>query len=110
MKQPCLDCGAISDGGRCADCAKIREGIRTARRQRLGHYRNGYSTRAAAVRANATRCWLCGGGPRPDDPWQADHVEPLAQGGHPDGALAPAHRSCNILRAKGIAAQQQRRR
>ena len=98
MKQPCLDCGAISEQGRCPACSKQREAIRTARRQQLGHYRNGYSTRAKHVRATAITCWLCGEGARPDDPWQADHVVPMAEGGAPDGELAPAHRSCNIRR------------
>jgi 5-methylcytosine-specific restriction endonuclease McrA len=44
----------------------------------------------------ATYCYLCGDGPRPGDPFVADHVIPGALGG-PDTLdnLAPAHRSCN---------------
>jgi hypothetical protein len=46
------------------------------------------------VRAEAVACWLCGDGPRPDDPWTADHVTP----GDPDSILLAAHRSCNSRR------------
>ena len=60
-------------------------------------YGEGYAARARAVRETATRCWICGEGARPDDPWQADHVLPAADYGGV-GPLAPAHRSCNIRR------------
>jgi hypothetical protein len=40
-------------------------------------------------------CWLCGEGARPNDPWQADHVDP----GNHHSQLLGAHRSCNIGRA-----------
>jgi hypothetical protein len=41
---------------------------------------------------------LCGGGARPNDPWQADHVIP----GDADSPLAPAHRSCNAARGNKV--------
>lgn len=71
--------------------------IRKGRGGRPG-YGGQYRKQAAVIRATALRCWLCGEGPRPDDPWQADHVIPIAEGGAA-GPLAPAHRSCNVSRA-----------
>jgi hypothetical protein len=40
-----------------------------------------YFQAARQVRDNATTCALCGKGPRPDDPWVADHIIPRAEGG-----------------------------
>lgn len=105
MKQPCLDCGRPTNGSRCDQCGARFAQARNAkqghaRKQRGGRpgYNGGYKGRAALVRANATRCWICGQGAKPDDPWQADHVVPLAI--DPNATqLAPAHRSCNIGRA-----------
>jgi len=53
-----------------------------------------YRKQALEVRANATTCWICDQGPKPDDPWTADHVD----AGQPTSPLLPAHRSCNSRR------------
>jgi len=72
-----------------------------------------YNDRAYTARRDALRrrvaaedlpCWICG---QPIDialPWQdaqaftADHVTPIANGGHLLGELRPAHRGCNSHR------------
>ena len=99
-RKPCLDCGRITNGdSRCPSCfEKVRGIIEKARANRprnRDHYRGDYQRRAAQVRANATICWICNEGARPNDPWQADHVDQ----GNPDSILLPAHRSCNIRRS-----------
>jgi hypothetical protein len=48
-------------------------------------------------------CWLCGDGPRSNDPWAADHVYP----GDLASPLAPAHRSCNGARHRNAATPEQ---
>lgn len=112
VKRPCLDCGTPARSSRCEPCAVKHDQIVNAReterrrgegvRQRRRSYGGTYRRAAAAIRATATRCWICGQGPRAGDPWQADHVVPLALA--PDQAgrtphLAPAHRSCNVARS-----------
>ncbi|MFN0088663.1 MAG: hypothetical protein ACKVWR_00115 [Acidimicrobiales bacterium] len=87
----CLDCGALAARSRCTTCEQRRQSHRNANRT---HYHGTYDKDAAMVRATATVCWLCGDGPRPGDPWQADHVHP----GDPTSELRPAHRSCNAAR------------
>jgi 5-methylcytosine-specific restriction endonuclease McrA len=82
--RPCLTCGTLTTATRCARCASDRDSI----------YRGAYRARAAEVRATATACWLCGQGPRLDDPWTADHVVPH----HAGSPLRAAHRSCNSAR------------
>lgn len=67
---------------------------RRVRKETTGQYAGDYRRRAKAIRDHAEFCWLCGGGAREDDPWQADHVIP----GDPNSPLAPAHRSCNASR------------
>lgn len=110
MKKPCLDCGRPSDGTRCerhtASHNRHKNRVQSARRSSGGGasrpYAGDYRKRAAQVRAETVRCWICGEGGRPDDPWQADHVVP----GDPDSPLAGAHRSCNIARANKSRAGQ----
>lgn len=99
VPRPCSKCGTPSlHGSQCPDCAAQAERIRS-RKRGTRHYTGDYRARAAAVRAAATECWLCHEGPRPDDPWTADHVLP----GDPASPLLPAHRSCNSRRgAKSI--------
>lgn len=65
-----------------------------------------YTRTAKQVVANATRCHLCGGGPRADDPFVADHIVPRSLGGN-DAAtnLLPAHRSCNGRRGNKTKAE-----
>lgn len=55
------------------------------------------------MRATAKACWICGDGKRDNDPWQADHVIPVQNGGG-EGPLLAAHRSCNIARANQLRA------
>lgn len=89
--RPCLNCGRPTPQTRCSECEARKQTLRNARRT---HYHGDYRRRARQVRTEAERCWLCGDGPRPDDPWQADHVTP----GDPNSLLLPAHRSCNARR------------
>lgn len=55
---------------------------------------------------NQDVCWLCGQWIDPDlksphpKSWTADHVTPIASGGHNHGELRPAHRDCNTRRGK----------
>ena len=104
MMKPCLDCGTPTEGNRCPTHAAERratlqrsQNIRRANRGGRSKYGGAHQRGGRAVRANATVCWLCGSGPIPDDPWQADHIQ---QGDRQTGwgPLAPAHRSCNIRR------------
>jgi 5-methylcytosine-specific restriction endonuclease McrA len=52
-----------------------------------------------------TRCWICSLPAQAGDPWEPDHIRPVAEGG---GAhvtnLQPAHRSCNRRRGAQLAA------
>jgi len=105
MMQPCLDCGRPSDGARCPhhqrgyDATRYRK--QTGDRKSKGgrpQYAGGWAKVSALVRATATTCWLCGQGPRRDDPWQADHVLPAATHAG-TGPIKPAHRSCNVARS-----------
>lgn len=95
MRRPCLSCGVPSARTRCPRCQQQYELSRYANGRR-DHYAGDYRKRAAQVRATAWRCWICGGRSRAGDPWQADHVVP----GDRQSELRPAHRSCNINRAK----------
>jgi hypothetical protein len=110
MKQPCLDCGTPTNGTRCqlhAATHNTQINTRATNKRRAQGPRTynsrGYRHASAAVRATATQCWICGEGPRHDDPWQADHVIPVKNAGG-TGPLAPAHRSCNIGRANRLRA------
>ena len=97
IRRPCLGCRQLTPtGNRCPTCQTKHQALIDAHRaHKRNHYKGDYAARAKAVREAATHCWLCGQGPRPDDPWQADHIYP----GQPDSPLAPAHRSCNIRRS-----------
>jgi len=104
VKQPCIDCGIVTTGTRCPQHATRHKQAahqqQTRRRQLQGgpsKYGGEYQGAARAVRATATICWLCGTGPDPADPWQADHIEQGTRWGV-TGGIAPAHRSCNIRR------------
>jgi 5-methylcytosine-specific restriction endonuclease McrA len=68
------------------------------------HKRSGtYTRNAAKVRAQAVTCWICGDGPRADDPWVADHVTPRMYGGSDNiSNLRAAHRSCNGRRGASL--------
>ena len=107
LKKPCLDCGQPADGNRCPEHqlanTRKREQARAGTRNR-SYDRGDYRRRAALVRAGASRCYLCGEGSKPDDPWQADHLIPIQKNGGGEGPLLAAHRSCNISRANKIRA------
>jgi len=93
VKRACIEpgCPNLTTATRCTPHQKAYK----QRRYRASpHYQGDYDARAKVVRDTAERCWLCGEGPRADDPWTADHVYP----GQPDSPLAPAHRSCNSRR------------
>ena len=105
MLTSCLDCGTPSPATRCAKCDEtFRRGRyrkQTEERKKRGGrpgYGGGYRRAASSVRALASRCWICGDGPRPDDPFQADHVTPLVADPY-STFLLPAHRSCNVGRS-----------
>jgi 5-methylcytosine-specific restriction endonuclease McrA len=86
----CTVCGRLSETNRCAAHAHIG--------QRTGSTRQ-YRKARAEVLSTATACWICGAGPRADDPFEADHVVAHLYGGADSVAnLQPAHRSCNIRR------------
>jgi hypothetical protein len=98
-KMPCLVCKKLTDGNsRCDAHQKMwddeAEAKRRARKQATGQYSGDYKARARMVRENAYVCHLCNEGPRLNDPWQADHINP----GDPYSPLAAAHRSCNARR------------
>jgi hypothetical protein len=88
-----LICGRLGESPRCPAhtiATKPRSGT--------------YTRDAKAIVAAADRCWLCGEGPRPDDPFVAHHVIPRLHGGTDDPSnLAPAHRSCNGRRGAKLA-------
>ena len=90
------------NGSRCPEHQQSRDRYvdmaKAARKRVTGQYAGDYRKRAKAVRDSANVCWLCGGGVRPNDPWQADHVIP----GDADSPLAPAHRSCNAARGNKV--------
>lgn len=71
-----------------------QEQRRRSRKLATGQYSGDYRRRAKLVRENATICHICGKGPDPLDPWQADHIIPA----DPTSPLAAAHRSCNAAR------------
>jgi len=99
VKQPCIDCGTPITGTRCTPCQAKFDAKRGAwRRAKNKQYDAAYRRQAKIVRANARICWICGQGRRDNDPWQADHIIPLADGGV-RSPLAAAHRSCNIARS-----------
>lgn len=103
FRQPCIDCGELTrNGSRCEKHQRKidgeRDSVRNARKKMTGQYSGDYQKRAREVREAAERCWLCGEGPRRDDPWQADHVVP----GDRYSPLLPAHRSCNASRGNRV--------
>jgi hypothetical protein len=99
LPRPCLDCGKLAKQTRCEQCAsvKAREWDQARDPAKRVHYLGDYARRARAVRQAPGPCWICGELDRPDDPWQADHVD----AGNPESLLLKAHRSCNIRRGRG---------
>lgn len=63
------------------------------RPSRSGRY---VTNRRAAWRARLPLpCLRCGRPVSPEEPWDLDHIEPIAFGGSPGGEAWPAHRACN---------------
>jgi len=96
--KPCLDCNKITAGGtRCIDCQKKIDDLAAVRRNQIkrstNQYGGSYKRRAALIRQTAIICWICGEGPRANDPWQADHVNPGENGDFAE--LRAAHGTCN---------------
>lgn len=87
-KTVCLDCGAITNGSRCPECASRKD----RKRQAARGDRYGQDHRALRrewlphVRAGIVACTRCGELIRPDDPFDLDH--------RPHGSF-PAHQACN---------------
>lgn len=99
--KPCLDCGTLSRANRCETHQQAitqqkerRRDTPERRAKKQQYYNADYRKRAKRIRETATTCHICGGGPNPHDPWQADHLEP----GNPSSPLLPSHRSCNAAR------------
>jgi hypothetical protein len=105
MKQPCMGCGQPINETRCVTCQTKYNKERPKRRDRGKGYDYEYKRNARIVRATARICWICGQGRKDDDPWQADHLIPLADGGV-RSPLAAAHRSCNIRRSNRLMASK----
>jgi hypothetical protein len=63
--------------------------------------------RRAAAKTLPVRCEVCGRWVRATDPWDLDHVRPVALGGM-YGPTRILHRRCN--REQGMALGEQRRR
>lgn len=103
FRRPCIDCGALGEPGesRCPTHTARIDQLNTARRNQVKantqQYKGAYTRLAKIIRQTAVVCHICGDGPRYNDPWEADHLQPgtpvtdLSQ-------LAPAHRSCNQSR------------
>lgn len=97
--RPCLKCGQVTrDGSYCAEHRPVKIRTETPERKAIKRerYDSTYKKLAKHIRQTTEVCHLCGGGWRPDDPWEADHLFP----GDPSRKyeLAGAHRSCNQKR------------
>lgn len=58
--------------------------------------------RSKQVTSSATICAICGEGERVFDPFEADHIIPIAHGGSDElENLRAVHRSCNRKRGIG---------
>lgn len=96
VKRVCLGCGVLTDhGSRCPTCQAALMRRMDAQRGARPHYAGDYRARAKAVRESTIACAICGQGPRPTDPWQADHIIE----GDPASPLQGVHRSCNIRKS-----------
>ena len=99
--RPCLDCGALGRGTRCARHERARQRVKVERHgsaARRGYDRT-WRTRARAAVAQhiETYGYLCPGYQRASHPSQdltADHREPLARGGTGD-VIDVLCRACN---------------
>jgi 5-methylcytosine-specific restriction endonuclease McrA len=109
MKQPCLNCGKVSDGGRCPQCQgevdRRRNAKQTAQRRATGKhaatYNYQYRKQRAHILATATHCAICQQPFKLNETKTADHIIPVKYGGQ-HTQLQPAHLNCNIQRAHQI--------
>lgn len=96
-KGPCNEpgCPALATyRGRCKTHARAQE-VRRGTRQQRGLGRDHEILRAQTLREEK-HCWICGEGPRPNDPLEADHVTARANGGtNVRSNYRAAHASCN---------------
>jgi hypothetical protein len=87
--RPCLNCRTLTAGkSRCETCQAKHDEL----------YDSDYRRLAKIVRDTATVCHICGEGPRPDDPFTADHIRPRDK----TSPLAAAHRTCNSRKGNRI--------
>lgn len=97
---PCASCGQLTknDGALCSAHkreADAQHALRRALVKKLtGQYSGDYRKRAKLVRDTAITCHICGLGELPNNPWEADHLDPA----DPNSELLAAHRSCNLRR------------
>lgn len=86
IRRPCINCGRLTQRiTRCEECQKHHDRL----------YDSEYRKQAQIIRETATRCHICGEGPKQDDPFTADHI----RAGDKTSPLAAAHRSCNIRKS-----------
>jgi hypothetical protein len=100
----CLGCNRhvpveeYSDG-RCRECATRYQRDKSRRRRRTARER---VRRQSAIKLHVTRHgWICPGHnrePHESHDLTADHVLPVARGGHEEGAIRVLCRSCNSTR------------
>jgi len=96
--RPCITCGVLTPGqSYCAEHKPVRPRRDTGQRKDKKKFLYGkhYKKISKGVRGGALICHLCGGGPRLEDPFEADHINPelgfMSE-------LKAAHRSCNRKR------------
>jgi 5-methylcytosine-specific restriction enzyme A len=88
----CLGCGTRTQGSRCATCTRRRDHARGTTTER--GYGSEHQRRARQAIALHPCCSECGG----MRDLTADHIIPLARGGHPLGPLRVLCRRCNSAR------------
>ena len=99
--RPCLVCGELSKGTRCATHERAYRQLRESKRdtperqaRKQALYGGNYRKRRQALLATATHCHICRKAFIFGDKLEADHLE----AGNPDSPLAPAHAYCNQSR------------
>jgi hypothetical protein len=101
---PCGVCGELTrnDGALCSLHKRQYEQQAELRRALVkkltGQYSGDYRRRAKIVRDTAVECHICGRGALPNEPWEADHLDPA----DPNSELRAAHRSCNLRRGNKL--------
>jgi hypothetical protein len=107
--RPCIDCGTISQGSRCAEHQRVKDrATLRGKRQRRPHASKAEERRRAAVVAAYRRThgdWCPGWqrDPHPSSDLTADHVVGVGAGGAEGGELAVLCRVCNGAKADNVA-------